>query len=358
MKAMLLAAGRSTRLGAIGQALPKPLVPICGYPAIQFGLAACAHAGLAEVVVNTHHHAERLAALLGDGTAFGLKITLSHEPDLLGTAGGIARGRMLFGDGAVVVMNAKVVADLDLTRLIAAHVAHAARVPPARAGRSAAGLARDAHTAKAASAPQATLVVRDDPDARRWGAIGVDAADRIVRILDVESPLPPVGPVVERMFTGIQVLEPAILDRMRPIFSDSVRDAFIPALRDGADLRAFTLPGYFAEHSTPERYLAGNFALLRHPGLLAAPPGPLTGIAPDADVSPDARLVPPYRIAGRAIVRAGAVLGPDVVVGTGAVIQPGAQLRRVIVWPDSTVGGTLVDAVVTPEGVVQVDTST
>jgi len=41
MQVMILAAGRSTRLGELGVMLPKPLVPICGYPAIAFGLALC-----------------------------------------------------------------------------------------------------------------------------------------------------------------------------------------------------------------------------------------------------------------------------------------------------------------------------
>ena len=65
----MLAAGRSTRLGALGAARPKPLVPICGYPAIAFGLAACARAGLRDVVINLHHHGDQIRAAVGDGSA-------------------------------------------------------------------------------------------------------------------------------------------------------------------------------------------------------------------------------------------------------------------------------------------------
>src|ERR1041384_2952088 len=72
MQAMLLAAGRSTRLGVLGERLPKPLVPICGYPAIRFGCAALVRAGFREVVVNLHHHGDAIRSVLGDGRDLGL----------------------------------------------------------------------------------------------------------------------------------------------------------------------------------------------------------------------------------------------------------------------------------------------
>ena len=97
---MLLAAGRSTRLGALGAALPKPLLPICGHAAVMFGLHACARAGLGRVVVNLHHHGDLIRRALDGGGAtgvgVGVQIAYSDEPELLGTGGGIARARALF----------------------------------------------------------------------------------------------------------------------------------------------------------------------------------------------------------------------------------------------------------------------
>ena len=63
------------------------------------------------------------------------------------------------------------------------------------------------------------MLLRDDPEARRWGAIAVDATGRVVGILDARSPRPPEGAVTERMFTGIHVLSPPLLDRLRPVVS-------------------------------------------------------------------------------------------------------------------------------------------
>ncbi len=254
MNVMLLAAGRSTRLGPLGTALPKPLVPICGHPAIAFGLVACARAGFSRAVVNVFHRGDLLRETLG-ASSQGVRLDYSIEAELLGTGGGLAAARPRLGAGAVLVMNAKVVANVELAAFVAAHAARGAL---------------------------ATMLLRDDPDARRWGAISADETGRVVGILDARSPRPPEGRVTERMFTGIHVLEPALLDRLRPVVCDVIRDAYIPALLAGATLRAEVLDGYFAEHSTPERYLAGNLALLRDPSLVSHPPGPLVGIDPDA----------------------------------------------------------------------------
>jgi mannose-1-phosphate guanylyltransferase len=324
---MLLAAGRGTRLGPLGLSLPKPLAPICGYPAIRFGLAACARAGLRKVVINVHHLGDRIRASLGDVGDGSVAIRYSVESDLLGTGGGIAHARGLLGTGRVLVMNAKVVADVDLAAVVRAHVA---------------------------AASEATMVLRDDPDPRRWGAISVDSTGRVVGILQARSPLPAQGQVTERMFTGIHVMEPALLDRLSPIPCDVIRDAYIPALESGVRIGAQRLTGYFAEHSTPPRYLAGNLDLLRAPGLVPHAPGPLTGVDPSARIA-GAHLHPPYRIAADAIVEPGAEIGPDVVVGARAYVRAGARLRRAVVWPDAVVDGDIELAVVTPEGVVNVD---
>jgi NDP-sugar pyrophosphorylase family protein len=323
---MLLAAGRSTRLGALGAALPKPLVPVCGYPAIAFGLAACARAGMARAVVNVFHHGELLRATLG-ASAYGVALDYSVEADLLGTGGGLALARPRFGPGPLLVMNAKVVADLDLATFVGAHAARPA---------------------------VATMLLRDDPDARRWGAIAADETGRVVGILDARSPRPPEGRVTERMFTGIHVLEPALLDRLRPVFCDVIRDAYIPALLAGETIRAEVLPGYFAEHSTPERYLEGNLALLRDPSLVPHPPGPLVGVDAAARLEPGARVVGACRVEAGAVIEAGAEIGPDAVVAAGARVAAGVRVRQSVVWPDVAVTSDLTRAIATPDGVVTV----
>ena len=338
MRVMLLAAGRSTRLGALGQLLPKPLLPICGYPAIRFGIAASTAAGFRDIVINLFHHAGRIRDTLGDGAAIGARLTYSEDDVLLGTAGGLARAAPLLGAGPVLVMNAKVVCNVDLGAVAAAH-------------------ARAEAVGSAGGPAAATLVVRDDPRAEEWGPIGVDADDRIVRILGSTAPrLSGAGApaAAVRMFTGIQVVGAMLRARMRPVFSDSVRDIYIPALEEGIRLAAVRLEGYFAEHSTIERYWAGNLALLRDPGCLRHPPGPLVGVDPEATVHPGATIIGPVRVAPGAVLEAGAEVGPEVVVGPGAVVTAGARVARTVVWAGARVAGAVENAIVTEDGLYQV----
>jgi NDP-sugar pyrophosphorylase family protein len=326
MNVMLLAAGRSTRLGPLGLTLPKPLVPVCGFPAIRFGLHAATRAGARRVVVNVFHRGDLVQAVLGDGRSVGPEIVFSVEEELLGTGGGLAKARALFAPGPVLVMNAKVVANLDLAGLAAAHTA---------------------------GGGVATMLLRDDPDPRKWGAIATDATGRVVGILDARSPRPAEGPVTERMFTGVHIVEPALLDRLQPVVCDVIRDAYIPALLAGETIRTVRSPGYFAENSTPERYLATNLALLREPALLSDPPGPLVGVDPSATIHAEARVVLPCRIDAGAVVERGAEVGPDVALGMNALVTAGTRIQRAVVWPGTTVSGDLSDAVATPTGTVE-----
>ncbi len=333
MQVMLLAAGRSTRLGALGEARPKPLVPICGYPAILFGLHRCARAGLQDVVINLHHHGDQIRAAVGQGSALGLKVRYSQEDELLGTGGGIARARALFRSEPVLIMNGKVVADLPLDQVLAAH-----RAAPA--------------------GTLATMVLRREQTPGQFAPVAVDQSGRVVGLRGAPSGVRPTGAVSNRMFTGIHVLEAGLLDRLPPEGpSDVIADAYQLVLADGGRIQALDYDGYFEEHSTPERYLEGNLALLRRPSLLASAPGPLTGVDPGARVHPAAEIRGPVRIAAGAIIEAGARVGPDVVVGAGALVGGGARLERVVVWDGAQTSEAITDAVITPRGLVPVPTA-
>jgi NDP-sugar pyrophosphorylase family protein len=323
MQVMILAAGRSTRLGSLGLALPKPLLPVCGYPAITFALALCRDAGLTDIVINLHHHSDKIGQTLGDGSAFGVNIRYSWEEELLGTGGGVAKARPLFRSEPLLIINGKVAADVDLRAVMDAH-------------------------RRAPTGTVATMVLRDDPHPELWAPIGVDDAGRVVSIRGqrIES----AATILPRMFTGIHIVERALLDRLPAGVCDMIGDAYVPALLAGERIGSLTTTGYFAEHSTPERYLAGNIALVQDPGLVSRAPGPLAGVDPAASVDGSARIVPPVRIAAGATVEAGAVVGPWAVVCGGGRVASGAQVARSVVWPGAHAHGLCQGVVVTPEG--------
>jgi mannose-1-phosphate guanylyltransferase len=327
MQVMILAAGRSTRLGSIGQTLPKPLLPICGYPAIRFGIELCRRAGLTDIVINLHHHGDKIGQALGDGSPFGVHLRYSYEEELYGTGGGLWKARYLFSPGPVLVLNGKVAADIDLGAVVASHQA-------------------------AGPDTVATMVLREDPNPELWAPIGIDSTGRVLSIRGKRSPQTAAGAILPRMFTGIHVVEPRLLDRLPLGLSDVIGDAYIPALLDGDRIASMTMTGYFAEHSTPERYLAGNIDLLRNPSFLPSAPGPLVGVDEHAQVDPTAHVRFPSRIAAGAVIEAGAVVGPEAVVCGGGRVVAGAAISRCVVWPGATASGEQSGAVIMPNVVV------
>ena len=76
MKAMILAAGRGERMRPLTDTTPKPLLPIGGKPAIEYPVEALARAGIGELVINLAWRGEQIRDFLGNGTQYGLKITL------------------------------------------------------------------------------------------------------------------------------------------------------------------------------------------------------------------------------------------------------------------------------------------
>jgi NDP-sugar pyrophosphorylase family protein len=310
----------------MGLVLPKPLLPVCGYPAITYGIELCRQAGLHDIVINLHHHGDKIGQTLGDGSRFGVRLRYSVEEELYGTGGALWKARYLFSPGPVLVLNGKVAADIDLSTVVAAH--------------------RDA-----ALGTVATMVVREDPNPELWAPIGVDSTGAVLSIRGKRADRTAFGPVLPRMFAGIHVVEPGLLDRLPEGVSDVIGDAYIPALLAGNRIASLTMKGYFAEHSTPERYLAGNLDLLRNPAFLPQAPGPLVGVDDGAQVDPSARIHAPVRIAAGAIIEAGAVVGPLAVVCGGGRVAAGAEVARSVVWPGATASGRTVGAVIMPTAV-------
>lgn len=107
--AMLLAAGRGTRLGALGRTLPKPLVKIAGRTLLDHALDEIAAAGVARAVVNIHHLADQMRAHLAARTG-APAVVISDETDaLLETGGGVAKALPLLAEPVFFVLNSDVV---------------------------------------------------------------------------------------------------------------------------------------------------------------------------------------------------------------------------------------------------------
>jgi N-acetyl-alpha-D-muramate 1-phosphate uridylyltransferase len=120
MKAMILAAGRGERMGALTAAQPKPMLLIGGRPLIEHHVARLAACGIGEIVINLSYRGTQIRSHLGDGSRFGVAIAYSEEGEPpLETAGGIVRALPLLGSEPFLVVNSDVFTDFDFGVLLA-----------------------------------------------------------------------------------------------------------------------------------------------------------------------------------------------------------------------------------------------
>lgn len=249
MKAMILAAGRGTRLGPLGRQKPKALVEIQGIPLLAGVISRLAQQGFREIIVNTHHLADQVADFLAGfrrrHRLAGLTLEVSREEELLDTGGGVQRAGWFFDDGQpFLVHNVDVLTDLHLGRLLQAHLD---------------------------SGALATLAVRQRKSSRRllfdsrerlcgWQSLAT-GQERMARS--------PEGPLTPLSFMGIQVISPALLDSLALSPPFSLVDAYLQAAGRGQPIRAYRAnEAKWADLGSRERFRRAEE--LFEPGFFAA----------------------------------------------------------------------------------------
>jgi mannose-1-phosphate guanylyltransferase len=116
-----MTAGIGQRLRPLTHVRAKPAVPVAGVPLISRILRRLRDQGIREVVLNLSHKPETLAALIGEGREFGLKVRYSWEHPVLGSAGGPRRAMPLVGDDPFLIVNGDTLTTVDLQALWREH---------------------------------------------------------------------------------------------------------------------------------------------------------------------------------------------------------------------------------------------
>jgi NDP-sugar pyrophosphorylase family protein len=302
MKAMILAAGYGARLWPLTADRTKPALPVLGKPLVGYVAEYLAQQGIEDVIVNLHHRPDSVRAALGDGSQFGVRLQYVHEPVILGTSGALDNAREMIGTETFVVVNGKLITDIDLRAAIETHQRTGAL---------------------------ATLVLRRNPARERFSVVetkdglvtrfaGMPAA--VSDIVEADVPL---------MFTGIQVMDSRVFDYIPPgVFSHSTIDVFPKAIAKGERIAAHVAEGTWFELSTLQRYLDISFAMLKQRGL-SLYTGRDASIDPEAEVR-ESILWDSVIVERGARVRR-AILGDGVRVRTGVEVEDAAVVRAELV---------------------------
>lgn len=226
MKGFLLAAGLGTRLWPLSNVLAKPAFPVMGKPLVRHVAELMYAHGVRDFVVNTHHLPHTVREAIGPfAKTAGVSLHLEHEAEILGTAGALVNLRERLAGDEVIAMNAKVVTQIDLSGVLAAHRASGAVVTMVCVPNS--------------KREKFTHVERDASGALR-GFVPADA------LATVAEPL---------TFTGIQVLSPEFFEFLpAPGFSDTIKDVYPRILAAKKTIHVALSDAAWSEFSTLARY--------------------------------------------------------------------------------------------------------
>jgi NDP-sugar pyrophosphorylase family protein len=235
---MILAAGYGTRLAPLTETTPKPLLEVAGKPFIEHVLGLLHAGGIREVVINLHHLGHLIEACLGDGTRLGLSIRYSREATILDTGGGVKHAEPLLAGEPFVLVNGDSLLEVSLPALVEFH-------------RSRGGLA--------------TMALRADPEAARYGLVEIDGGARVRRIVGLPPGADPTG-LRGLMFPGLHVLEPTIFDHMPAgdVFSIT-RTTYPSVIAQGLPVFGYETAARWINIDTPDALAAADRELRRAP---------------------------------------------------------------------------------------------
>lgn len=208
VRAMVLAAGRGRRMGALTDTQPKPLLAVGRQTLLERQLRRLARAGVEEAVVNLSYGGDRIRSRVGDGAGCGLRVSYSSEGEPpLETAGGIVAALPLLGRGPFLLVNADIFTDFDFARLLAAD--------------------------------PGTLVLVPNPSHNAAGDFGLTTGNRLTLA-------PP-----KLTYAGLSLLDTASFERLEP-GPRPLKPVLDAAIARGA-LRGLCHDGLWLDVGTPER---------------------------------------------------------------------------------------------------------
>jgi len=319
MQALILAGGEGTRLRPLTTTVPKPVVPLVDRPFIAFMLGWLERHGVDDVVMSCGHMASGVRNVLGDGSAFGIRLRYVEEPQPMGTGGALKYAESLLDDRFLMV-NGDVLTDIDLTAQIAQHERTGAR---------------------------ATLALTPVEDPSAYGLVRTRDGGEVTEF--VEKPAPDQIDT-RNISAGAYVLERSVLELLEADQPASIERDVFPRLV-GHGLYACVSEGYWLDIGTPERYLEGTFDILEGTvgtaviarmggGYLCVEDGVQNAgrIIPSALVESGCRIGNGARIGGRVVLEHGVSIGEHTTIERAVVMQ-GTEIGANCTLSGCIVGG-------------------
>ena len=319
MKAMVLAAGKGTRVRPVTNLVPKPMIPLLGKPVMENIIHHLRSCGFDQIMVNTSHLASQIEDYFGDGSTFGVEMAYSFEGlltsgrlegEAVGSAGGMKRIQEFSGffDDTFVVLCGDALIDVDLRAAVKFHREKGAI---------------------------ATIILRDVPreEVFRYGVVATEPSGRITRFQEKPAVEDAISTTIN---TGIYLFEPSVFDYIPAGVPFDIGGELFPSLvAAGAPMFGIRLPFNWVDiGSVPDYWDATRLALTGGiPGYPIPGREVMPGVHLGLNVGWNPSLVTvrgPVVIGGSTRIGDGALIEGPTVIGSGCHIEPGAVIRECI----------------------------
>lgn len=318
MKAMVLAAGKGTRLFPLTGEIPKPMAPVVDTPIMEHIFDLLAYHSITEAYANVHYLADALLSAYGEKPSpiDGMTVHFVREEELTGTAGAVKRIAEVASAGTFeetfVVVSGDALTDIDLTELIAFHKERGAL---------------------------STIALRRVYDTKEFGVVETDEEGNVLSFQEKPDPKEAISTLAN---TGIYVFEPDILEYIpKNTFFDFAHDVFPRLLEEGERFLSYQGEFYWSDIGTLPAYRTAQYDVLSGRVGVKVPGerwGETLWVGENAQIHPSAELQG-YVVVGRdAVIGGGAVLLGDVTVGSECWVHPNATIKRSILLPGVSVG--------------------
>lgn len=323
MKAMILAAGKGTRVRPLTYDLPKPMIPILGKPVMAYLVEHLARYGITEIMVNVSYLHEKIEEYFGEGHQFGVQIGYSFEgytndegevvPQPLGSAGGMRKIQDFGGffDETTIVLCGDAIIDLDIKSALFEHRRKGAL---------------------------ATVITREVPwdKVSSYGVVVTEDDGRIKAFQEKPSREEALSNLAS---TGIYIFEPEVLDLIpndRPF--DIGSELFPLLVEKGLPFYAQARKFDWIDIGSVKDYwevlqsvLLGDVANMKVPGI-QVDDGLWVGLNTSIDWSNGTRIEGPVYLGSGVKVDAGAcIVGPSW-IGHGSHICSGAEVVKSVLF--------------------------
>ena len=322
MKAMVLAAGLGTRLRPLTLERAKPAIPVCGKPLILRTLEYLNAQGVSSFRLNLSWLPESIVALFDVKRRGSFDVGFSHEPQILGTGGGLKANESFFQSDTFMMVNGDILFDFAVDKAFDFH--HKNR-------------------------PLATLLLAPQRPPFRFTPLRMDYDYNITNFM--ENPVSDVLRPETYVFTGIHIIEPEIFYYIDSVgFQEIISHAYKRGLKCGRRILGFRVDGYWNDLGNPSGYLGAVQGVLQ---------GRLGDSAVDSFIAPSSRILS-GALARNSSLESGCVIGEgsqviDSIVWENSVIEKDSQVVNCIVGGGVKVSGIRQNEVITRNGCRSID---